>query len=90
MPSQARELEPTLTSVVAAGGVAANSEVRRQLSHVASDAGLPLVCPPPRLCTDNGVMVAWTGQLRLRLGLHDAPMNLADGVDLHVEVRLWW
>jgi hypothetical protein len=25
-------------------------------------------CPPPRLCVDNGVMVAWTGVERLRLG----------------------
>lgn len=22
---------------------------------------LELVCPPPRLCTDNGVMIAWAG-----------------------------
>ena len=28
--------------------------------------------PPPRLCTDNGVMVAWAGIERLRTGLADA------------------
>ena len=33
-----------------------------------------LVAPPVRLCTDNAVMVAWTGIERLRLGL-------ADGLD---------
>lgn len=28
-----------------------------------------LLCPPPRLCTDNGVMIAWNGIERLRAGL---------------------
>jgi tRNA A37 threonylcarbamoyltransferase TsaD len=28
---------------------------------VATAAGLQLVVPPPRWCTDNGVMVAWAG-----------------------------
>ena len=32
-------------------------------------AGFALVAPPVRLCTDNAVMVAWTGIERLRLGL---------------------
>jgi len=47
--------------LVVAGGVAANRYVRGRLSAVAEEAGLRLVCPPPRLCTDNGVMVAWAG-----------------------------
>ena len=34
-------------------------------------AGFVLVAPPVRLCTDNAVMVAWTGIERLRLGLAD-------------------
>ena len=38
---------------------------------VAAARGLPLVAPPPRLCTDNAVMVAWAGIERLRLGLAD-------------------
>lgn len=29
--------------------------------QVAEAAGLQLVFPPPRWCTDNGVMVAWAG-----------------------------
>jgi N6-L-threonylcarbamoyladenine synthase len=33
--------------------------------------GFVLVAPPVRLCTDNAVMVAWTGIERLRLGLAD-------------------
>ena len=46
-------------------------EARRQ---VAAKAGLKLVAPPVRLCTDNAVMVAWAGIERLRAGL-------ADGLD---------
>lgn len=47
--------------LVVAGGVAANQHIRSQLRELASKQGLELVVPPPRWCTDNGVMVAWAG-----------------------------
>ncbi|EFJ43437.1 hypothetical protein VOLCADRAFT_31243, partial [Volvox carteri f. nagariensis] len=56
-------------SLVVAGGVAANAAVRTGLSEVAAEFGLPCVYPPVRYCTDNGLMVAWTGVERLKLGL---------------------
>ena len=59
------------SALVAAGGVAANAAVRGALGGVAAKAGLPLIAPPPRLCTDNAVMIAWAGIARLRLGLDD-------------------
>jgi len=62
-----------LSCVVVAGGVAANATVRESLARVAREAGLPLVTPPPRWCTDNGVMVAWAGAERLALGLAEEP-----------------
>ena len=63
-----------LSCVVVAGGVASNATVRATLGAVASEAGLPLVLPPPRWCTDNGVMVAWAGVERFALGLaEEAP-----------------
>ena len=60
---------------------------------MAANEGLPMLCPPVRLCMDNGIMVAWTGMQRLRLGLVDQPISAeADEelVGLFVEVRPKW
>jgi N6-L-threonylcarbamoyladenine synthase len=57
--------------LVVAGGVAANATIRTALAEVAARHGFTLIAPPIRLCTDNAVMVAWTGIERLRLGLTD-------------------
>lgn len=51
-------------SVVIAGGVAANQELRRQL---AAALPLPIDFPAPELCTDNGAMVAALGCYKLML-----------------------
>ena len=57
--------------VVVAGGVAANRAIARRLDGLAAEEGLRLVVPPPALCTDNAVMVAWAGIERLDRGLVD-------------------
>jgi N6-L-threonylcarbamoyladenine synthase len=62
---------PGGTALVAAGGVAANAALRSALELTARQGGLQLVVPPPALCTDNGVMIAWAGIEKLRLGLTD-------------------
>ncbi|MDH7798479.1 MULTISPECIES: tRNA (adenosine(37)-N6)-threonylcarbamoyltransferase complex transferase subunit TsaD [unclassified Beijerinckia] len=59
------------TALVIAGGVAANGAIRRALARLGAETGLPLVMPPPDLCTDNGAMIAWTGIERLRAGFED-------------------
>ncbi|KAJ3371514.1 hypothetical protein GGF31_003123 [Allomyces arbusculus] len=64
-----RKVHPTC--VVAAGGVAANQILRARLGDVAGKYGLRVEVPPPRLCTDNAAMIAWTGIERLRAGLVD-------------------
>ncbi|KAI9311364.1 glycoprotease family-domain-containing protein [Dichotomocladium elegans] len=60
-----------LTALVVSGGVASNQLFRSRLETVAASYGLPLVCPPPKLCTDNGAMIAWAGMERFRAGLVD-------------------
>ncbi|MGH6923538.1 MAG: tRNA (adenosine(37)-N6)-threonylcarbamoyltransferase complex transferase subunit TsaD [Propylenella sp.] len=57
------------TALVAAGGVAANNVIRARLTNLCREAGLPFVAPPPRLCADNAVMMAWAGAERLAAGL---------------------
>lgn len=66
-----RERAPDARVLVVAGGVAANGAVRAALADATAARGFHLVAPPVRLCTDNAVMVAWTGIERLRLGLVD-------------------
>ena len=66
-----RAAHPEASHLVVAGGVAANGAIRAALAGVAAKHGLSLAVPPPKLCTDNGAMVAWAGLERLRLGLSD-------------------
>lgn len=52
---------PPPTALVVAGGVACNTYLRDRLDILAATFQLNLVVPPSRLCTDNGVMIAWAG-----------------------------
>jgi N6-L-threonylcarbamoyladenine synthase len=56
-------------TLVAAGGVAANSAIRVRLEALVHERGWRLVVPPVKYCTDNGAMIAWAGIERLRAGL---------------------
>ncbi len=48
-------------SIVVAGGVAANSVVRREFAALAEKRGMPLFIPSLSLCGDNAVMIAKAG-----------------------------
>lgn len=75
-----RERFPTAADMVVAGGVAANQAVRGMLEQLAQENGLVFSAPPVSLCTDNGVMIAWAGVERFRLGL-------TDGLDFRARPR---
>ena len=50
-------------SLVISGGVACNSRLRVEAAAMATRMGLRLAMPEPRLCTDNGAMIAAAGAL---------------------------
>ncbi len=58
-------------ALILAGGVGANARLRARLRESATRHGYRVVFPPPALCTDNGVMIAFAGALRLEAGQVD-------------------
>lgn len=60
-----------VSTVVLAGGVAANRELRRRAQLACEKANLRLVVPPFASCTDNAAMIAYAGALRLARGERD-------------------
>lgn len=56
------------TSIVAGGGVAANSLLRQRLTEEAEKAGFKAYFSSLPLCVDNGAMIAYAGGLRLMRG----------------------
>ncbi len=65
---RANRPEAASPAFVVAGGVAANTEIRRALAKTAQREGFDLAVPPVRLCTDNAAMIAWAGLERYQAG----------------------
>jgi N6-L-threonylcarbamoyladenine synthase len=68
-------------ALVVAGGVAANQRLKAALETLAAARGFRLIVPPAELCSDNAVMIAWAGAMRLAYGHAD---------DLAAPVRARW
>ncbi|MDR2077814.1 MAG: tRNA (adenosine(37)-N6)-threonylcarbamoyltransferase complex transferase subunit TsaD [Rickettsiales bacterium] len=58
----------SIDTFVVAGGVAANQYIGESLKNVCTNNSCRLVVPPPKLCTDNGAMVANAALERYRCG----------------------
>lgn len=71
MAEFARRLPDVAKVVVVAGGVAANTLLRHQLTSCAAARGFDFVAPPLALCGDNAAMIAWAGAERLAAGEYD-------------------
>lgn len=71
-----------LNQIVAGGGVAANSELRKRFTTLCREEGLHLYMAPPPLCTDNAAMIASAAWFKIRqTGLKNTPK-------LHVQPSL--
>ncbi|MBL4610328.1 MAG: tRNA (adenosine(37)-N6)-threonylcarbamoyltransferase complex transferase subunit TsaD [Pseudomonas sp.] len=67
-----RALKTTgLKTLVIAGGVSANRQLRQSLEKMASGLRGELFYARPAFCTDNGAMIAYAGCQRLMAGQHD-------------------
>ncbi len=76
-----RALQETgMTRLVMAGGVAANKNLRAKLGEMCTKNHWQVFYPSPRLCTDNGAMIAYVGALRLQAHQFDPEDTAIDVV----------
>ena len=64
-----------ISTLLIAGGVAANSRLRELAAKRCAEAGLTLRIPRPRLCTDNGAMIAAFAAQLVAAGAPPSPLD---------------
>ncbi|GAA4292597.1 tRNA (adenosine(37)-N6)-threonylcarbamoyltransferase complex transferase subunit TsaD [Mycobacterium paraffinicum] len=64
-----------VSTLLIAGGVAANSRLRELAEQRCAAAGLTLRVPKPRLCTDNGAMIASFAAHLVAAGAPQSPLD---------------
>jgi N6-L-threonylcarbamoyladenine synthase len=78
----AKELD--VKTLLIAGGVAANSRLRELAEERCAATGLTLRIPRPRLCTDNGAMIASFAAHLIAAGAPPSPLDVASDPGLPV------
>ncbi|MCV7378916.1 tRNA (adenosine(37)-N6)-threonylcarbamoyltransferase complex transferase subunit TsaD [Mycobacterium alsense] len=73
-----------VSTLLIAGGVAANSRLRELATQRCADAGLTLRIPGPRLCTDNGAMIAAFAAHLVAAGAPPSPLDVPSDPGLPV------
>ena len=76
--------ETGVSTLLIAGGVAANSRLRELAEERCAAAGLTLRIPRLRLCTDNGAMIASFAAHLLAAGASPSPLHVASDPGLPV------
>ncbi|MGB3483665.1 MAG: tRNA (adenosine(37)-N6)-threonylcarbamoyltransferase complex transferase subunit TsaD [Mycobacterium sp.] len=71
-------------TLLIAGGVAANSRLRELAEERCAAAGVTLRVPRPRLCTDNGAMIASFTAHLIAAGAAPSPLHVASDPGLPV------
>ncbi|GAB3295174.1 tRNA (adenosine(37)-N6)-threonylcarbamoyltransferase complex transferase subunit TsaD [Parasphingorhabdus pacifica] len=79
----ARDFE--VDTLVISGGVAANSRLSALAAERCAEAGITLRVPRPRLCTDNGAMIAALGAHVIHAGAKPSSLELPADSGLPVE-----
>lgn len=69
------------------GGVAANSRLRELAAERCAKENIELRVPSPKLCTDNGVMIATFGAQLLASGAKPSPLTIGCDPSLEVETQ---
>lgn len=65
-----------LDKLIFAGGVSANQYIKNNMVKYCKNFGYDIVSPPLKLCTDNGVMIAWAGLEKFKLNKFEKQTKL--------------
>lgn len=77
-----------VSTLIIAGGVAANSRLRELAALRCAEAGITLRVPRPGLCTDNGAMVAALGAQLVAAGVAPSAWDISADSSLPV-TQVW-
>ncbi len=76
--------DKNIKTVVIAGGVGSNAELRRKMDERAKKAGINVYYPPIKLCTDNAVMIASQAYHSILAGVRPVDIDLDANANLKI------